>query len=87
MHDDWYEAFFVPSQIDCGPMAFKVYSIDDNTELVEISDYSSVLYGAVSYDSLNGIIVDTSHPDLAGDHTLGIKAYLLDYPDIESNLL
>ena len=68
-------------------MAFKVYSIDDNTELVEISDYSSVLYGAVSYDSLNGIIVDTSYPELAGDHTLAIEANFLDYSDIESSLL
>ena len=63
-------------------MAFEVYASSSEGELVLISDPSSVLSDSISYDSPNGIIVDTSFNELAGEHTISIKAYLIDYPVI-----
>ena len=68
-------------------MVFEVYANSSEGELVLISESSSVLANAISYDSLNGIIVDTSFTELAGDHTIAMKAYLIDYPAIQSSMI
>ena len=87
MHDSWYEAFFEADKIDCGELEFKVYLSNTDAELVEISNPSSILFEAVAYDSPGGILVDTSFAELAGDHSIQIKALFSDYPYIESNLV
>ena len=68
-------------------MAFNVYSSGIDTQLVNVSDSSSFLHNVVSYDSPHGIVVDTSYAEFAGDHTIAINAYLVDYPAIESGLI
>ena len=68
-------------------MAFSIYSTGTDSQLVDVSNSTSFLHNVISYESPDGILVDTSYTEFAGDHTIAINAYMVDYPAIESDLI